>query len=107
MAWTAEGLKEQRTDFYADLTGVIITNDVGATVSEVAKAAFANISDGTAGAVTFDVNLTGADVGVGTVVQGYKFMKGATILGTGNFDVANTAVTTLDTFKLTFTVNNA
>lgn len=107
MAWTAEGLKEQRTDFYADLTGVIITNDVGATVSEVAKAAFANIADGTAGAVTFDVNLTGADVGVGTVVQGYKFMKGATILGTGNFDVANTAVTTLDTFKLTFTVNNA
>lgn len=107
MAWTAEGLKEQRTDFYADLTGVIITNDVGATIAEVAKAAFSNISDGTAGAVTFDVNLTGADVGVGSVVQGYKFMKGATILGTGNFDVANTAVTTLDTFKLTFTVNNA
>lgn len=107
MPWSAEGLREQRTDFYADLTGVQITNDVGAVVSEVAKANFANISDGTAGAVTFDVNLTGADVGVNTVVKGYNFMKGATVLGSGNFDVANTAVTTLDTFKLTFTVNNA
>ena len=84
-----------------------ITNDVGAVVAEVAKASFANVSDGTAGAVTFDVNLTGADVGVNTVVKGYNFMKGATVLGNGNFDVANTAVTTLDTFKLTFTVNNA
>ena len=107
MPWSAEGLREQRTDFYADLTGVQITNDVGAVVAEVAKANFANISDGTAGAVTFDVNLTGADVGVNTVVKGYNFMKGATVLGSGNFDVANTAVTTLDTFKLTFTVNNA
>ena len=107
MAWSTDGLREQRTDFYADLTGVEITNDVGATVATVVKANFANINDGTAGAVTFDVNLTGADVGVGTVVQGYKFMKGATVLGSGNFDVANTAVTTLDTFKLTFTVNNA
>lgn len=107
MPWSAEGLREQRTDFYADLTGVQITNDVGAVVAEVAKANFANVSDGTAGAVTFDVNLTGADVGVGTTVQGYNFMKGATVLGSGNFDVANTAVTTLDTFKLTFTVNNA
>lgn len=107
MPWSAEGLREQRTDFYADLTGVQITNDVGAVVAEVAKANFANVSDGTAGAVTFDVNLTGADVGVGTVVKGYNFMKGAAVLGSGNFDVANTAVTTLDTFKLTFTVNNA
>lgn len=107
MAWSAEGLKEQRIDFYADLTGVQIVNDVGAVVSDVAKANFSNISDGTAGAVTFDVNLTGADVGVSTVVKGYKFMKGATVLGSGDFDVANTAVTTLDTFKLTFTVNNA
>jgi len=106
MAWSVDGLREQRTDFYTDLTGVIITNDVGATISEVAKAAFANIADGTAGAVSFEVNLTGADVGVGSVVQGYKFMKGVTVLGSGNFDVANTAVTTLDTFKLTFTVNN-
>jgi len=107
MAWSTDGLREQRTDFYTDLTGVEITNNLGATVSTVVKANFANISDGTAGAVTFEVNLTGADVGVGTTVQGYKFMKGVTILGTGNFDVANEAVTTLDTFKLTFTVNNA
>jgi hypothetical protein len=107
MPWTSQGLTEQRTDFYADLTAVEITNASDTTIISVPKASFTNVNDGSTGAVTFKVSLTGAQVGVGVQVKGYKFMKGATVMGTGNFDVANTAVTTLDTFTLTFTVNNS
>lgn len=107
MAWTTEGLAEQRTDFYTDLTDVQITDQNGVVLVTVAKAAFTGVSNGAAGPVTFTISLTGADVGIGKTVSGYKFRKGTTVLGTGSFNVANTAVTTLDTFTLTLTVNNA
>lgn len=107
MAFTAAGLTEQRTDLYTDITGVQILDGAGATITTVAKASFANIADGSAGAISFEINLTGATVGVGKQVKSYKIMKSAVELATGNFDVANTAQTTSDTFKLTFTINNS
>lgn len=107
MAWTTEGLAEQRIDFYTDLTDVEITDPGGAVLATVAKAAFSGVSDGAAGPVTFTIDLTGEEVGIGNTVNGYRFRKGLTVLGTGTFNVANTAVTVLDTFTLNFTVNNA
>ena len=107
MAWTTEGLAEQRTDFYTDLTDVEITNAGGTVLATVAKGALTGVSDGAAGPVTFTITLTGAEVGIGNTVNGYRFRKGLTVLGTGTFNVANTAVTDLDTFTLSFTVNNA
>lgn len=107
MAWTTEGLAEQRTDFYTDLTDVEITDPGGATLATVGKGALTGVSDGAAGPVTFTITLSGAEVGIGNTVNGYKFKKGATVLGTGTFNLTNTAVTDLDTFTLNFTVNNA
>ena len=107
MAWTAEGLTEQRTDFSTDLTDVEITNTGGTVLVTVPKANLTDLTDGTAGPVTFTISLTGEEVGVGETVNGYRFKKGLTVLATGTFDVANTAVTVLDTFTLNFSVNNA
>lgn len=107
MAFTAAGLTEQRTDLYSDITGVAIISGTDTVITTVAKASFANVADGSAGAISFEVNLTGAVVGVGTTVKGYRIMKSAVELATGNFDVQNTAQTTSDTFKLTFTINNS
>jgi hypothetical protein len=107
MAWTTEGLAEQRQDFYADLTAVEIKNTEGTVLATVPKASFTNVSNGAAGPVTFTINLTGEDVGVGNTVSGYNFLKGTTQIGNGSFPVSNTAVTILDTFTLDFSVNNA
>jgi hypothetical protein len=109
MAFTADGLTEQRTDLWADITHVYLFDDTWTSLAVIPKSEFLNVADGTTGAISFEINVTGSDVGVGNTVSQYRITDDETngiVIAEGAFSTANTASTEGDLFQLTFTIDN-
>lgn len=105
MAFTEQGLLEQRNDFIEDITSIEILGHEGQTLYAVPRHQI-NVGDESENPVVLSFVITGENVGLGNSVNSYKILKDDMVLYSNSFSVVNTCVTLQDTFTFTITVGN-
>lgn len=105
MAFTEQGLLEQRSDFIEDITSIEILGHEGQTLYTIPRQQI-NVGEASENPVVISFVITGEDVGLGNSVHSYKILKDSTVLYTNSFSEVNTCVTLQDTFTFTITVGN-
>ena len=93
MSFTLDGLKEQRNDIYEDITHIVVTNAESTELCRQGKETFEIQGDADANPKVFKVVVSGASVGLGNTVAGYKLVKDSVVLFETSLSSQNTCVT--------------
>lgn len=106
MAFTNDGLKQQRVNFVESIEKLVIVDPDDTELFTILRESLeADFSPGDHTTIT--AHAVGSDLGVGSSVAGYKLLGAEdTVYYTHTYQDATTVVTELDEFTFVVTLNN-